>query len=308
MTWIQRVPLDGGGVGLCVYENWSAEVEHAISKNDFDRLNIGNGQWTDFDFLGKYANLLARLRISSPVDSFRGIEKLINLRELELDDAPSPPLDLTVFEQLEKCYLYWHKRYSPKFFALPKLVGVTLSHYTEKDCNDIAQAKNLVHLDLRQGSVRSLHGIEHLHNLKKLSLAYLRNLEDVSSVASLSQLEEIHIEKCPKVLDVEFIRDFHHLRKLHIDCGSPGFADLQWMSKLDDLVTVLIALPVQSVDWNIVFALPNLQRVVINTHPGYQITDDELFACAKTHGRVLGNYFRAGTKKHPAFKFWMEPK
>lgn len=308
MSWIERVQQADGCIGLRIREGWSEEAENAVSKGDFDRLVVSNGQWTDFSFLEKYADRLTRLNIGSSVDSFRGVEKLTNLRELRLADAPSPPLDLTVFKQLESCELYWHKRYSPEFFALPKLADIMLSHYTAKDCGDVAQARNLVRLDLRQGSVQSLKGIESLSYLRHLSLAYMRNLQDISAAAPLRQLEVLHIEKCPKVVDVDFIRDLPSLRTLFIDCGSPGFADLKWMSKLGALVDVLIAVPVQSVDWNIIFALPNLQRVVVNTHSGYQLADEELFACAKSHGRVLDNYIRAGTKKHPAFKFWMMPK
>jgi hypothetical protein len=54
--------------------------------------------------------------------------------------------------------------------------------------------------------------------------------------------------------------------------------------------------------------VPFTLRVVINTRPGYTITDEELFKLAAAHGRVLENYGRAGSKKHPAFKFWMNKK
>lgn len=308
MSAIRRVIRPDGTRVLSIREGWSPEVSIAIEEGNFDYLSLNTGQWVNFDFLGKYCDQINRLGVSSSVTTYQGLEKLTKLVEIRLEDTPNPPLDLLVFKELQRCYLDWHKRYPPAFFALPKLNEVTLTHYSAKDCSDIAQAHKLIRLDLQQGGIQSLNGIEHLSHLKYLSLAYMRNLQDISAAASLRQLEVLHIEKCPKVVDVDFVRGLSNLQTLFIDCGSAGYTDLKWMSKLDALIDVLIAVPVQSVDWDIVFALPNLQRVVINTHPGYQIADDELFACAKAHGRVLDNYFRAGTKKHPAFKFWMAPK
>lgn len=308
MTWIKRTVRADGSIALGIREGWSDEAAAEVAKGDFDILLIQTGQWSDFNFLEPYANNIARLSISSPVDTFRGVEKLMNLRELDLADAPSPSLDLMVFQNLESCHLHWHKGYSPRFFGLPKLSQVAISHYSARTCEDIAQAKQLSTLDLRQGSVQSLKGLETLPKLKQLSLAYMRNLSDVSAVAGLKGLEVLHIEKCPKVVDIDFVRSLPNIRKLFLDCGSPGFADLEWMRKLVDLIDVLIAVPVQTIDWDVIFSLPELQRVVINTHPGYAISDEELFAQARAHGRQLDNYVRAGTRKHPAFKFWMERK
>lgn len=308
MSQIRKIIRADGTRVLSIQEGWSTEAAAAIAAGDFDYLSINQGDLGNFDFLGEFANRIKRLRVVSPSESYQGLEKLTGLVEIDLEEVLNPPLDLLVFKELERCYLHWHKKYSKDFFALQRLTEATLSNYTCKDCTDISQARKLVRLDLRKGSAESLKGIERLSELQHLSLAYMRNLQDVSSASALQQLEVLHIEKCPKVLDVDFIRDLPNLKKLFIDCGSDGYADLKWMAKLDALIAVLIAVPVQSVDWNIIFALPSLQRVVINTHPGYQLTDEDLFAYAKSHGRVLDNYMRAGTKKHPALKFWMAPK
>lgn len=303
---VKRIVRADGTVVLSLRGGWSDQALEAIAAEKFDELSINSGDWRDFEPLRPYAEKIARLRVSSPVDTHRGLEALTNLEDLALHDTPSPPLDLLQFRKLKSCYLNWDKRYPKHFFSLPYLEDITLAHYAAKDCADLGQAKGLRKLDLRQGGAGTLRGLEAL-SLTQLSLAYMRNLSDVSAIAKFQGLEVLHIEKCPKIVDVDFVTELPNLKELFLDCGAKGFDDLKWMAKLRNLVDVLIAVPVHDVDWKIVFSLPNLQRVVINTHPGYEMKDAQLQALARVHGRELGNYIRAGTRKHPAFKFSMKP-
>jgi hypothetical protein len=304
---VKKVVRADGTVVLSLRGGWSEKAIAAIATETFDELSINSGDWGNFEPLHPYAEKIRRLNVSSPVDTYRGLETLTNLIDLELHDTPNPPLDLLQFKMLESCYLKWHKRYPKQFFTLPNLKDITLAYYSEKNCEDLGQSKTLKKIDLRQGSVESLRGLEGLRGLTHLSLAYMRNLNDVSAIGNFRELEALHIEKCPRVLNVDFVSDLPNLRKLFLDCGANGFVDLTWMTRLRKLVDVLVAIPVENVNWRIVFSLPMLQRVVINAHPGYEISDEEIRAMAKAQGRELADYARAGTRKHPAFKFTMVP-
>lgn len=292
---------------LSLRGEWSSEAETALAEGHFDVLSIQAGTWGDFSFLQPYAGKIRRLLVASGVDAYKGLEVLTELTEIDLEEAPSPALDLLAFQKLEKCYLRWHKKYPKEFFALPQLAEATLANYPGSDCTAIGQAAGLRKLDLRKGSVASLAGLEHVAGLQHLSLSHMKELQDISAVAK-APLQMLHIEKCPKLVDVDFIRRLSSLRELFIDCGGSGFADLRWLSSMEHLIDLLIAVPVQEIDWNIVFAMPALQRVVINTHEGYQLDEQALLACAQAHGRIVDNFTRAGTKIQPAVKFWMAPK
>lgn len=141
------------------------------------------------------------------------------------------------------CNLNWHKRYPAEFFTLPDLRDITIAHYAGKDCADIGRAKGLQRLDLRQGSAQALRGLEPL--------------------------------KYPKIVELDIVRQLPNLEELFLDCGANGFDNLRWMGRLEKLVDVLIAVPVLELDWRILFSLPQLQRVIINTHPGYVISDEQ---------------------------------
>jgi hypothetical protein len=304
---VERITRANGYRVLALRGGWSREADAEIARGDFDELSIHMGDWPDFEFLIKHARTIERLSITSAVKSFRGIEELVDLKELSLLDAPSPPIDLTRFVSLERCELKWHKGYSSRFFLLPHLRDLTISHYTERDCKGIAEASALEKLDLRQSRLETLSGIEGLKSLTKLSLAHLRHMHDASAIGALRGLESIHVEKCPLLTDVSFAERLPNLRELFLDCGGPGFTDLSWMSKLSNLTDVLVAVPVKNIDWSILLSRPRLQRVVINTHPGYVLRDEDLYSLARSHGRTISNYVRAGTRKHPGFKFWMQP-
>lgn len=292
---------------LSLRGEWSDEAAEALAAGKFDVLSIHAGSWGDFSDLAPYAGKIKRLLVGSAVDSYKGLERLTELTEIDLEEAPSPALNLLAFQKLEKCYLRWHKKYTREFFALPGLKEITLANYAGVDCADIGMAAGLRKLDLRKGSVTSLSGLEKLAGLQHLEVSYMKELQDISAV-SAAPLQVLHIEKCPKLEDVDLVRGMTGLQNLFIDCASPGFADLRWLGKMGQLYDVLIAVPVQEIDWNIIFAMPNLQRVVINTHEGYQLDEGALLACAKEHGRTVDNFIRAGTKTLPAVKFWMAPK
>jgi hypothetical protein len=300
------VRADGTRV-LSLRGTWSDEAEAAVADGRFDILSIQAGNWGDFSFLAPHAGTIKRLLIAGGVESYRGLEKLTELTEIDLEEAPGQALDLLAFQKLEKCYLRWHKKYPKAFFALPRLAEVTLANYPGKDCADIGMAAGLRKLDLRKGSVTSLSGLEQATGLQHLSLAYTKELQDISAVAK-SPLQVLHLEKCPKLAEIDLIRGLTKMRELFVDCASPGFADLRWLGRMENLADVLIAVPVQQIDWSILFAMPALQRVVINTHEGYGLDEEALLACAKAYGRQVDGLTRAGTKAHPAVKFWMTPK
>jgi len=75
---------------------------------------------------------------------------LVELTTLELDDAPSPPLDLLPLRKLRACFLKWHKKYPPEFFGLPALRDVTLEGYSEVTCTQISKARGLTELELER--------------------------------------------------------------------------------------------------------------------------------------------------------------
>lgn len=308
MEQVRKIVREDGTVVLSLRGGWTAQAISAIEAGGFDELSVNTGEWKNFEPLMPFVNQVRRLSVTSPVTSFRGIEKLTKLVSLELDDAPNPPLDILQLRQLECCYLRWHKKYPKAFFELPRLREITLVGYSDSNCENIGLATGLVELDLRQGAVKSLSGLERLGKMRSLSLAYMKNLQDVSAVAGLTEMEVLHIEKCPKVMDIAFVEQFNDLRVLFLDCGSSGFQDLRWLSKFTKLVELLIAVPVQSPDWSVVFAVPKLRDVVINTRPGYKLKDDELIAKATSIGRELTNLVRAGKKDCPAFKFRMSPR
>lgn len=307
MSEFRRLIRPGGERALIVNAPGGPEAAAELAAGGFDLVCLGSGNWPDFSFLVPYRDRIRWLEIQGEIIDADSLNKLTGLTHLYLDDS-SPRLDLLAFRQLEVAFLPWHKRYPASFFSLPNLRCLTLSYYAGSDCRDIAAAKGLERLDLRMGGLQSLAGLERVPGLKQLSLANLRKLTDVSAAAACTGLEVLHIEKCPAVADVAFVEALGSLRELFLDCASPGFADLAWLSRMRSMVDILIAVPVQSIDWNCVFELPELQRVVIDTHPGYRIDEAELIALAGAHGRVLDNFYRAGTNKHPAFKFWMNRK
>lgn len=314
MSWFKRSESRPGSVTLSVYlGEGDAEFEAVVrefSHTDFRRVVISGGTFKDLTLLAPCAARLEVLLLQSAVStSFHGIEQLQALVELNCDVPSQKPLpDYSGLHKLEKCFLAWDKKYDAKnyehgLFALPRLKDLTLRSWSKPDCADIARLPRLERLDLRQGPLASLGGLENCAGLRALELAYLPKLADIASIGRLQGLEEVRIENCPSIQDFSPLTALPNLRRLHLDKVAARFADLAWLRAMPHLEKICLSREVLDIDWEILFNHPGLRSVALDSHEGYQLADADILKHAQGAARKVSNFKRLGTRKLPSFVF-----
>jgi hypothetical protein len=283
------------------------EVEREIGKGEFDRLVISAGEMPNLDFLAQcLPGGPARLLVTGGLASLAGIDKLVNLVELQDDVTAARPVpQFGTLVKLEKCQLSWDKAYDAKsanhgLFTLPRLRELILRSWSRPDCLAFSTLGSLQALDLRQGPIASLDGLQGCPSLQRLSLFSLAKLKDFSALAGHPGLQAISMAKCPGFDDLAILGSIPGLRDVRLEKMPEKVANLDWLGQLQRLESLLVS-NVQDVDWSLLFGLPALKSVALGTHEGYAVDDDAILALAQAAGRKVSNFARIGTKKVPAF-------
>jgi hypothetical protein len=244
--------------------------------------------------------------------SFSGIEKLKELIEFHCDVTSQKPYpDFSKLVSLEKCFLAWDKKYDVKdyqhgLFTLPKLKDLTLRYWTKADCTEIGSLKQLQTLDLRQGVLSRLDGLDNCPDLRTLELSYLPKLVDISRLDHVHGLEKILIQNCPNIADYAPLTHLTNLRHIHLEKVNAQFRDLKWLAKMERIEKIVLSCEILELDWEILFNHPTLKDVAISSHDGYNITDSEILDIAERASRTVTNFRRMGTRKRPSFVFDLE--
>lgn len=297
---IIATPAENGATDLAVRGEWSEDIVDRIRSVNLGKLLLMGVVWPDFRGLAPVASNITNLSLKGITATSHGLEQLVHIRRLQLDEPLKPVVNLAVFSELEDVFLMWDKKYPGSFFSLPNLRSMMLRDYSEVGCQDIARAKSLEHLDLRKGSLRSLDGIGEIRSLRSLSLSYIRNLEDISAISGLPQLQSLHIEACPKVADLSSIGSLRSLSRLHIEKVNAEWDGLDWVGQLPFLRVVVNDAEVKKLDWAPVFEHAMLQEFSTRTHQGYEASEELIGAMAVRYGKTIMSVKIFPPKRKPA--------
>lgn len=118
----------------------------------------------------------------------------------------------------------------------------------------------------REGlAINTIADIEEFKNLRVLDIE-LTDLEDVSPIASMTQLESLSLMAGSDLADLEFLRPLENLKTLMMWGASyPNVTDTSVFRGLTQLESVMIILP-NVKDLTVFAQLPNLESLWINCH------------------------------------------
>jgi len=278
---------------LALYDGMHEMNEAAIQTLEFDEVCLFAGDFPDLSIFADTADKIKRLSVSTAVCKmdFDSLKYLKELKYLRLSDAikpaaKGPRIDFSAFPKLEECLFSWKDYFTPSLLECPNLHTLGLWGCPAKDLQRLSTATQLTTLSLCQGSLADLRGIEQLPSLRKLDLALLRNLSDISALCELKGLCDLTISKCAKVEDFSPIYALSGLKQLAI-AGKHTFEDLEFLRNFPVLEEFIFELQLDKHDFSPIFDLPALRlgrfialRDFVET-PGQQ---EEL---ARAKGRVL---------------------
>lgn len=208
-----------------------------INKHNVKHLDITNDYYKkeDIDFLFQ-CNHIEYLSIHGEyLKDISGIYSLKNLKGLGITSI-NLDIDLAHLNTLESLTLSWNKKFK-NINQLSNLKGIYIWSYNPKNKNleEFKELKNLESLLLAQCRIESLQGIQHLNKLSSLEIAYLRTLKSLKGIEGLySSLKFLKIEACKNIQDFSTIQTLSKLEILSLPrCGE--VPSINFIRRLENL-------------------------------------------------------------------------
>lgn len=145
--------------------------------------------------------------------------------------------------------------------ALPGLKGLTFSgkQPTGKTLVGAFQGADLEDLGVIESPVSSLAGLEQTPKLKKITLAYNRNLEDISALEYVRDtLTELDIESCGKIKDFSVLAKLHNIENLRM-IGRNTLPDLSFIRHMSNLKSFAFFMNTADGDLSMCLEIPFVQ-------------------------------------------------
>lgn len=208
----------------------------------------------DFSVLKKIAHQITYMSIGSDVELQRhkntdalydviALQKLILEKQtIDLDFSKLPNLIYLGIEHSENCR---------NISSLKKLETLVLRKYKGKDLSVLTGLNALKTLHVYQSSIENLVGIADFHHLEALTLSFNKKLNSPAIINALPQLKKLHIEKCPLVTKVDFLKQnktiedlfISELESLHFTCNMPSLKKINFWNVEDGDLTPLLKTP-----------------------------------------------------------------
>ena len=189
---------------------------------------------SDISFLKELNNLRGLILVDDHFDtSF--VNELRSLKCLQINKINSV-LDLSLLTSLEEFRGDWDKRIINLYRSVSLKKLYMCGFKPKNSClTEIGMLPNLKSLELVQGNISALTGIEGFKNLEFLGLYYLRNLVDLSALnGAPSKLEKIHFESCKKISDYSALSHCKSLICLNIE-KSAAIDNVSFVHELSNL-------------------------------------------------------------------------
>jgi hypothetical protein len=198
------------------------EALNLLQNGEVDGLGLSphNGFASEnISFLAHVPNLKGLVLPYAEKYDIKVLEQVPTLRFLTVA-GNNQAFDYSAVPELEELRIEWHSK-----LELPspasKLRSLYIRDYKSKLKNllDLPPYENVKELEINQGNLTSLKGIERLRKLSIASFFHLRQLHSIVHLVEIN-IERLHIEGCKKVSDVESLIRCRELISFRlIDCG-----------------------------------------------------------------------------------------
>ncbi|MEO8751071.1 MAG: hypothetical protein ABI624_00170 [Casimicrobiaceae bacterium] len=268
---------------LALAGDWSSDVERLLEQ-EWAKLSIFGVTWKDYTPLARYAQRIRWINVPFGPASSAGFATFQALERLELSDVLKPSVDFRALPALRSMEILWSKILPAEFIANQSVERLILSGMGTPDLASLAPMQKLQFIELKGGRLRSLAGVEHMHNLRTLKTFELKYCTDVRAIESLVGLSE-----------------------LEIDCPKASVPATDWIHAMPHLQRLSLFAIVERFDWHAAAAHPALSHISVSMAEGYALSDAQIANELARSGREILS-FKSFRKKAPGFIVELEPR
>lgn len=187
------------------------------------------------DFLEKVDYIEKLIITSTGIKDFSVLQRLKNLKVLSIDE-PETIVDLSGMDNLLDLGITMNK-YVKGVSLLKNLKVLRIYKFNpkSKDCMELSGLVSLEELKITGSNIESFRGLNSLVHLKKLELTYLRKMQYIDELITLSSsLRILEFDCCKKLINHEYVSCLSNLEKLVFnECGE--MSSIQFITQLKGL-------------------------------------------------------------------------
>ncbi len=254
---------------LELHNPWDAEIEKLARENQIRGLGMGP-QTRDLSFLSKFPDLESFSYLHDKGIDTAPIHQLTNLRRLYFANVSGPKIDFKAFSKLEECSVEWTNAVSGVFDATT-ICKLYIGNLPKAHFPRVANLVNLEDLTLLGGQPANLEPFRALTKLRRLRIARMKKLEDISALSTFTHLKQLMVQSCSCFASLDPLRSLVELEELTLESVGPveSLAPLSCLAQLkildfcgDPKTRVLDG------DLMPVWSLPNLQYIRVTGKNG----------------------------------------
>ena len=173
------------------------------------------------------------------------------LGQSRMNIACTQRLDITITEQ-KKLVKNWVE-------LLPSYKNVEILWFTSQTTQELfdsaCELENLIGLNIKWSSIKSLEKIKKLKNLKHLKIGSSSQIESIEPITEMTNLEVLSIENFKKISDFTELRKLAKLKFLSIEGGMytkqkiDSFEPIGDLTNLIYLSTAMVSCPDKRIDF-----------------------------------------------------------
>lgn len=165
------------------------------------------------------------------------VAKYERAENIYISDYVEFEMDLSVFSSVQNLRLMNHKHKGLDKLAL--LQSLILGKINKRK-KDLVNLTKLRELTIIRGNIENIDFVQHMPNLKILSLSYLSKLKSLDYLSSVKgRLVELEIESCKNIDWNSDLSSLCNLKSLKIINSSP-LSDISFVEKLTKLEVLVI--------------------------------------------------------------------
>lgn len=267
---------------------WTEQTAKAVRDLPWDRISLQAVEWPDYTPLLPFKDRLLRLSVFDGPAKVDGLDELTRISELELLRARlSSAPRLERLEQLSSLEIYWKKGISPAVLALPGLRNALVASLPFDDLRVAGPRSAVARLELREGSLKSLAGLEAFSDLRHLCLVNIRALADISQIATCAGLEYLELDGCPKLEELTPATVLPTLRTLKLGSlkRARPLPSSDWLARMPALEEALVDVDMLGFDPQHLVGLRQLRLAALRLAPGVLASPQPVLEALRQGGR-----------------------
>ncbi len=265
---VPRYAIEAGlyGKRFVLMSHWSDSFYDVILREDVVELELNHGKfWPGdrIDFVSELTHLQALILVHLHFRDTGPVQRLHELRYVQIGTYESDPIDFSNFPRLEQCLIEWSPALSSAI-KVKSLRRFAVNRLPADMVVPLGDLTGLRDLSILSCSATSLDALRSLTLLQSLRLARFRQLESNAFLQSLRHLKHLWIQACSGFHSLEPLRSLLALECIWLeDLGQvESMLPLSGLVNLRDLAiggkTVLLDDSASCIS-----DLPKLERLVL---------------------------------------------